>query len=287
MRGRRRKAGLRFMYVRSFARRANVLASAVLLAAILIVLPAGAQDSEKKGREVANQVIAALGGDKFLHMQNRVSSGRIYGFFHDQLSGLDLAQIYVEYLDSAPKGGIAIRERELLGKKRDYSYLFLPTEGWDVTFRGARPVPDEDWERYIRTNRNDILYMLRYRLNEPGMQIEYVGTDMYISRHVEILELTDSTNLTVRVYLDHNTMLPIHQTFSWFDDKMKMHNDEATDFDKYRDAGGGVMWPYSIERSRNGYKVYQQFAEQVQVDQKLPPNIFELPPGAKRLNKVN
>jgi hypothetical protein len=274
------------MFVRLFVRRAAVLVPAALIGAALVA-SLRAQDAEKKGREVANQVIAALGGDRFLHMQNRVSSGRIYGFFHDRLSGLDLAQIYVEYLDAAPKDGIALRERELLGKKRDYSFLFLPTQGWDVTYRGARPIPDEDWDRYIRTNRNDILYMLRYRLNEPGMEIDYIGTDIYLSRHVEVMELTDASNQTVRVYLDHNTMLPIHQTFSWLDEKTRMHNDEATEFDKYRDAGGGVMWPFSVERSRNGYKVYQQFAEQVQVDQSLPPRVFDLPPGAKLLNKVN
>lgn len=285
MQGRKRRTTLRFMYVRLFVRSRILIA--LLLTGAGLTASLRAQDSEKKGREVANQVIAALGGDRFLHMQNRISTGRIYGFFHDRLSGLDLAQIFVEYLDEAPKGGLAIRERELLGKKRDYSYLFLPTQGWDVTYRGARPVPDEDWDRYIRTNRYDILYMLRYRLNEPGMIVDYIGTDMYISRHVEVLELTDSANVTVRVFLDHNTMFPVHQTFSWFDEAMKTHDDEATDFDKYRDAGGGVMWPYSIDRSRNGYKVFQQFADEVQVDQKLPPKIFDLPPGAKLLNKVN
>jgi hypothetical protein len=256
---------------------------ALLLAALAACLHA--QDSEKKGREVADKVIAALGGDRFLHMQNRVVSGRIYAFFHDQLSGLDLAQIYVEYLETPPKDGIALRERELLGKKRDYSFLFLPTQGWDVTFRGARPIPDEDWERYVRTNRNDILYILRYRLNESGLLIDYIGSDIYLSRHVETIEITDATNQTIHVYLDHNTMLPVHQTFSWIDEKTRMHNDEATEFDKYRDAGG-VMWPFSIERSRNGYKAYQQFAEKVEINQSLPPKIFDLPPGVKVLSKV-
>jgi hypothetical protein len=244
-----------------------------------------AQPSDQKGREVLGKVIAALGGDKFLQMQNRVASGRIYGFFHDQLSGLDLAQIYVEYLDSAPKEGVALRERELLGKKRDYSSLFLPTQAWDITFRGARPIPDEEWDRYVRSTRHDILYLLRYRLNEPGMIVDYIGSDIYLSRHVEVVEITDSTNLTIRLYLDHNTMLPVHQTFAWMDEKTRMRNDEATEFDKYRDAGG-VMWPFSIERSRNGYKVYQQFVEKVEINQPLPPKIFDLPPGAKVLNKV-
>jgi hypothetical protein len=46
------------------------------------------------------------------------------------------------------------------------------------------------------------------------------------------------------------------------------------------------MWPYSIERERNGYKSYQRFATKVEVDQGLPPKIFELPPGAKVLKKI-
>ncbi len=261
----------------------------VLKPLLLVAISAAvvfAQDSSVKGKQVVDQAVAALGGDRFLHMQNRVASGRIYAFFRDQLSGLELAKVYVEYAANPPSKGLAIRERELLGKKQDYSFLFLEDQGWDVTFRGARPIPDEDWERYARTTRNDILYILRYRMNEPGMQFEYMGTDVYVSKHVEIVDVTDSTNQTVRVYFDHNTMLPIHQSFSWFNETMKTHDDEVTEYDKYRDAGG-VMWPYSIERQRNGYKVYQLFAEKVDVNQPMPPKMFDLPPGTKVLKKVD
>ena len=253
-----------------------------LLTAALL---SSAQTSPNKGREIIDRAIAALGGDRFLHLQNRVEIGRIYSFFHDQISGLDVAQIYTEYLDEKPAKGVAIREREVLGKKHDYSYLFLPDQGWDITFRGARPIDDESWARYLRITNNDILYMLRYRVNEPGMQFDYVGTDVYLTSHVEIVDITDADNQTVRVYFDHNTMLPVHQTFSWMDPDTKYRNDEVTEFDKYRDSGG-VMWPYSIERERNGYKSYQRFATKVEIDQALPPNIFELPPGAKVLKKV-
>ncbi len=233
-----------------------------------------------------DRALAALGGDHFLHMQNRMETGRIYSFFHDQISGLDVAKIYTEYLAEKPAKGIAMREREVLGKKQDYSYLFLPDQGWDITFRGARPISDESWDRYVRITEHDILYMLRYRRNEPGMQFEYIGTDVYLTSHVEIVDVTDASGQTVRVYFDHNTMLPVHQTFSWLDET-KYRNDEVTEFDKYRDAGGGVMWPYSIERERNGYKTYQRFATKVEIDQPLPPKIFELPPGARVLKKVS
>ncbi len=246
-----------------------------------------AQTGTNKGKQFCDQAIAALGGDRFLHMQNSMESGRVYSFFREQLSGLGIAKIYSEYLSEKPSKGLAIRQRQVFGKKQDYSVLFLSDQAWDITFRGARPISDEKWQRYLRTTENDILYILRVRYTEPGLQFDYIGTDVYQSKHVEIVDITDAQNRTVRVYFDHNTVLPVHEAFSWIDPETRYHNDEVTEFDKYRDVGGGIMWPYTIERSRNGYKTYQIFSEKVEVSQSLPPKTFELPPGAKVLKKVD
>jgi hypothetical protein len=245
------------------------------------------QASPNKGKEIVDRAVAALGGDRFLNMRTRSASGRVYNFFHDQLSGLDVAKIYTEYLSQTPAKGLALREREVLGKKQDYSFLFFEDQGWDITFRGARPIADETWARYSRITENDILYMLKVRHNEAGMQYDYVGTDVILSSHVEIVDITDAKDRTVRVYFDHNTVLPVRETYTWLDPDTKYRNDEVTEFDKYRDAGDGIMWPFSIERERNGYKTYQLFAASVAVNQPLPPKTFELPPGAKVLRKVN
>jgi hypothetical protein len=257
---------------------------------ILVVLGAPAlvpAEEPSKGAKVIDQVVTALGGDSFLHMQSKIASGRVYSFFHDRTSGADVVQSFVSYSSQLPAKGLGIRERALLGKKRDYSYLYLADQGFDVTFRGARPIPDENWERYERTTKNDVLYILRFRRNEPGIQYEYVGSQVYLSVHVEVVDIIDHEGAAVRVYVDHNTMLPTRATFSWLDPVTKEHNDEETDFDKWRSAGAGVMWPFTLERQRNGYKVYQMFADKVEIDKELPAGIFDLPPGAKVLKKVD
>lgn len=262
----------------------SALKAAVALAC---ALPLGAPAAPPgKGRQVVDQALAALGGDRFLHMHSRMASGRIYSFFHDEMNGYDVTTIYTEYLDNPSAKGLRVRERELLGKKQDYSYLFLADQGWDVTFRGARPLPDETWERYARTTRNDILYLLRIRRDEPGMLYDYVGSEVHISTHVEVVDITDASGSTVRVYFDHNTFLPVRQSFSWLDPVTRQRNDEVTEFNKWRDAGG-VQWPFTIERHRNGYKTYQMFANKVEADPSVPANLFELPPGIKELKKVN
>ncbi len=256
------------------------------LALILSAAVAGsAQSSSDRAKQIVAQSIAALGGERFLHMQNRIARGRVYAFFKDELSGLDLATIYIEYLPETPAKGLAVREREVLGKKQDYSYLFLEDQAWDITYRGARPVDQDTWDHYARTTEEDVLYVLKVRRNEPGMTYEYEGSEVYLSTHVEVVDITDAQDRTIQVYFDHNTMLPVRQTITWLDPDTKQHNDEITQFDKWRDAGG-VMMPYTIERERNGYKIFQMFASSVQVDQPVPPKIFELPPGAKVLKKV-
>lgn len=246
-----------------------------------------AQSNANQGKQVVDRALAALGGERFLNMHSRVSAGRVYSFFHDELSGFDVAKIYTEYLPTKPAKGLALREREFLGKKQDYSYLFLEDQAWDVTYRGARPVEEERWERYSRSTENDILYILKARRDEPGLQYDYVGSQVYLSTHVEIVDISDAQERTVRVMFDHNTGLPVRETFTWLDPDTKYRNDEITDYDKWRDAGDGIMWPFTIERSRNGYKTYQMFANTVQANQPAPAKTFELPPGAKVLKRVN
>jgi hypothetical protein len=243
--------------------------------------------SQIQGRQMIDKAIAALGDSSFTHLRTVTTYGRIYGFFHDQLSGLDIARTYREFDDVLPAKGLGVKERQVLGKKQDYGYLYLPDQAFDLTFRGARPIPDENWEKYKRATQNDILYILRFRMKEPGLQFDYVGSDVLISNHVEIVDVSDANDLVIRVYFDHNTMLPIKQTYSWLDPATHERNDEVTIYDKWRNAGFGVMWPFSIERQRNGYKTYQSFCESVEVDKALPAKIFDLPEGSKILKKVD
>jgi hypothetical protein len=242
--------------------------------------------SQIKGKQIIDRAVEALGGSSFLNMRSRFTYGRIYGFFHDKLSGLEIARTYVEYAAEKPEKGLGVTERQVLGKKQDYSYLFLPDQGFDITFRGARPVEDEAWQRYVRTTENDILYLLRFRLKEPGLTFDFVDSEVLLSNHVEVVDVTDSRDNTIRVYFDHNTMLPLRQSFTWLDPVTKERNEEVSFFDKWRSAGFGIMWPFAVERERNGYKSYESFAEQVEINKSLPEKIFDLPPGAKILKKV-
>ncbi len=115
------------------------------------------------------------------------------------------------------------------------------------------------------------------------MTFESQGADVLDNRPVEIVNVTDGDNLTTTVYFDQTTKLPTRQMFFRRDPVTKDRDEEVTVFAKYRDAGGGVMWPFDVQRNRNGEKIYQIFADSVKINQNLPDTLFMLPSDIKLL----
>jgi hypothetical protein len=238
-----------------------------------------------KGRQVIDNAVAALGGPKFLAMKNRRETGRAYSFYRAQLSGLSIATVYTKYLNNPPAKGLAVLERQAFGKKEDYSILFLEDQGYEVNYRGARPVPDDRWKRYFTTMSTNVFYLLRERLNDPKISYDFVRSDVVLNTQVNIVDISDPDR-TVRVYFDANTKLPLRQEYSEFDPIVRQKTIEVTDYSKYREDNG-VQWPYVIHRERNGEVNYEIFADKVEIDSNLPEKTFDLPPSTKILKKVD
>jgi hypothetical protein len=256
-------------------------------AALAVVTAIGvrAETPEQRGKRVVDECVQALGGDRYLNMQNRVETGRVYSFYRESLTGLSIAKIYTRYdsgvIDTAHE--LAQHERDNYDKKEDYGTLFTDKEAWDVTYRGARPLPADRFTRYKETTLRDIFYILRVRLHEPGWIFESKGADVLETSAVEIVDLTDADNRTTTVYFDHLTKLPVRQVFYRRDSVTRDRNEEVTHFTKYRDAGG-IQWPFAIERDRNGEKIYEIFSTSVEVDDpKVSNNLFALPSTIKLL----
>lgn len=261
---------------------------AALLLAGITGLCAYAETNEQRGKRVIDEALAALGGRNYLAIQDRVESGRAYSFYHENLTGLALAKIYTRYLtrpEPPETGFLGVRERQAFGKKQEDVILFTQDGGYELTFRGARPLPDTRVTQYRDSTRRNIFYILRQRLGEPGMVFESRGTDFYENRPVEIVDVSDADNETVTVYFDQLSKLPTRQSFFRRDPITKDKIEEVTIFSKYRDVGGGVKWPFSIRRERNGEKIFEIFSEHVEINQGLKDNLFTLPADMKILKK--
>ncbi len=251
---------------------------------LLAAFSAAETPSAARGKKVIADAIAALGGNKFLQMEDRVESGRAYSFYRDKLSGLSIAKIYTRYLAVDPSKSaheLGQRERQSFGKNEDSAIVLREDGGANITYRGPKPIPAEDFERYRETTLHNIFYIFRQRLHEPGMDFEYVGPDVVDRVPVDIVDVIDASNFTVRVFIHQTTKLPVKQSFSRLDPKTKDRDEEVTRFDRYRD-NQGIQWPQQITRERNGDKIYQIFAESVTFNQDLTDNLFTIGPLSKK-----
>ena len=244
----------------------------ILLSAAAL-LPA--ETAEQRGRRVIDEALAALGGEKFLSMTDRIEDGRAYSFFRDQLTGLAKAKIYTRYLSGEASGELAQRERQGFGKDEDYLILFTEKQGYQITFRGAKPIAPDRWDRYFESTRRNIFYILRNRLKEPGLIFESKGAEVWQNNPVEIVDITDSGNNVVKVYFSRNTKLPIYQMYVRRDPKTKDRDEISTAFAKYRNVAG-IQWPFHIRSERNGEKTYEMFSDAVTVNQGLTDEMFTL-----------
>jgi hypothetical protein len=117
------------------------------------------------------------------------------------------------------------------------------------------------------------------------LELDSRGSDFFENRPVEIVDISDDNNDLVTIYFDQLTKLPTRQIYYRRDPIDNSKIEEASIFSKYRDVGGGVMWPFAVRGERNGEKVFERYSETVKINQDLKDSIFKLPQGLKLLKK--
>jgi hypothetical protein len=251
-------------------------------------LPLAAQPAAGKGKAVIDDALAALGGRAFLSMADRIEAGRAYSFHREELSGLSRARIYTRYLtrpEPPQPDFIGVRERQVLGKNDDYYILFTEQGGLEVTYRGAKPMPEIQYQRWRESLLHNTLYTLRMRLGEPGLSFEFRETSVFENVPVNVVDIIDSANRITEVYFQQGSKLPVRQMWTRRDPATREKLEEITVFGRYRDCGGGVQWPLVIRRERNGEKIFEMFSESVTLNQGLTDELFTLGADVKILDK--
>ncbi|MDX2180654.1 MAG: hypothetical protein SFV18_13745 [Bryobacteraceae bacterium] len=254
---------------------------------LLIAATALGQSKQERGKRVVDEALAALGGERFLAMKGRFESGRAYSFYRERLSGLSRAKLYTRYVlrpEPPPTAFFGLRMRQVFGKNEDTAAVFLENfTGWDITYRGAKPIPEAEVRRFAEGQVRNVLYILRMRLGEPGLIFESQGTDVVDNSPVEVVDITDADNRVVRAYFHQTTKLPIRQ--STIRRTAGERDEDVTVFTKYRDIGGGVMWPFTMERSRNGEKIFEMFSDSVELANDLDDSLFTISADTKILKR--
>lgn len=242
------------------------------------------QDMQVRGRQIVDDAIAALGGEKFLNVSTRIETGRAYSFYQSRLSGLSVARFYTRYVPVDPSKSaleIAQQEYQAYGKDEGFFTLFRQEGGWEVTYRGPTEIAEDQVRWHHDSTMHNIFYILRTRLKEPGLVFESRGGDILDNVPVNVVDVIDSTNRVVTVYFHPTTKLPVRQSWVWRDPQTRERNEEVTRFARYREVDG-TQWPFQVNRERNKQKVYEMFAESVTINPTIDDKYFAIPTPSTR-----
>lgn len=257
-------------------RQAGALLGVVVCLSLSLSLPA--QTRQEQGKLLVEKALAALGGEAFLQIRDLVKTGRAYSFYQENLRGHAVITVYERFDAMKPDAGeewLPVSRREVYTPKGDYYSLFQNGQGWEVTYRGARPLPQERLRRYREATRRDFFYFLRYRFGEPGLYFYHRGVEIIDNVPTDAVDITDSESDTVTVYFRRSDGLPVQQVYNRLDPKTRVPYEEKTVFSKYRQVGA-VTLPWNIRQERDGEKIFELFGASIQVNQSLGDDLFRL-----------
>jgi hypothetical protein len=241
------------------------------------VAPASSTDQNaKQARAAIDAMIKALGGDAWLHLQNRELQGRTAAFYHGKPSGSDTE--YWEF-HAWPD-----QDRYEYTKHRDVVQIYTGRTGWEVIFSGKKELPKDQQEEYLRRRDHSIETVVKQWLNDPATILLYEGQQLAERHLAEQVTLISSKNESVTILMDADTHLPLKRTFEWRDPIYKDKNEDAEEYDNYRPVDG-LPTPFTISRFKNGDMVNERFILKASYNQPLPPDEFNPDVAASKIVK--
>lgn len=235
-----------------------------------------AAKNAQQARAVLNAMVQAMGGDAWLNMKNSMEQGHVAAFFHGQpdLGTTDLWQFH-QWPD---------RDRTEVTKHRDVLEFFLAHDGWEVTFRGKKPMQKDLLDDYLRRRDHSIETAVKVWLKDPNTILVYEGKTM-TERHLsEQVTLISPQNESITIQMDVQTHLPLKRSFQWRDPVYKDKNTDAEEYDDYHTIEG-FPTPFSITRLRNDEMVRQYYITKVEYNRDLPADFWDPDAAARRVKK--
>jgi hypothetical protein len=242
-------------------------------------------ESAAKAKQVLQQVIAALGGQAYLNVRDYQCDGRnaqfgtagtLMGFtyYHDMWLLPDKNRTeYTTKGEHTIVGFLMGSDDLLITHGGAMITIFNGNQGWELDKAGVSDEPDDLVQNFNDQLKTDMNNVLRTRLNEPGVEAHYAGSDIIDLKEAEWIELTDRDHRDFRLGVDKLTHLPLRWVIATRDPETRERTEIATSYIQYMDLDG-VKTPLNIEVSRNDRKVSQTFLSECKYNADLDPQLF-------------
>jgi hypothetical protein len=225
-----------------------------------------ADENAKKAKQILEEAIKALGGETYLTIRDREQQGRGYGFHAGRPT--DSGSVFWSFWEFPDK------ERFEVTKERDIAELYVGNKGWELTYKGARPIEKKDLDNYLRRRKFSLDNILRTWVNDPSVVLLFEGNAIAAQHPALRVTLVNANNEGVTLFFDVDTHLPVKKSFEWRDPVDRQKNLEEEVYENYRSVSG-IMAPYNLTRYFNGDMASQRFLNSVTINQGLDPSMFD------------
>jgi hypothetical protein len=237
---------------------------------------AGVSAEQVQGRKLLDQMVRALGGEKWLNRGTERLEGKGATFYKSAPNPYESQ--FEEYLRVEPFGERVVIVSKMgvfiPTTKRDVAEVWTADDGYQVTFRGKKELLKTDVEDFQRRRRHNLDVVVKDWLKRPDTLVTFEGSTVDDRHLVDKVSVLTADNDGVELTLDQETHLPRSRTFQWRDATYK---DLDTDVERYDDwqPEQGIMTPLTITRYRNGDMVSQRFLSKVEYGLPLPADLFD------------
>ena len=244
--------------------------------------PGDSTGSDPQAVALMQQMLTALGGPKWLAIQNVVQDGRTSGFFQGKPTGA-IGDFHSLRTVPVSRDNAGLQRTEFT-KKRDVVTILTADIDWEITYRGKRELPPEEYLSVFRRRDHSLDEAVRVWWHEPGTVLFYGGHKMAERHLIDEVTLLDSTNDNITLQLDADSHLPVRVSFTWRDPLYKDKNEDAVDFADFHPVDG-LPTPLSETYYHNGDMTSQRYLTHVFYNVPVPPDAFDVDATAAKLKR--
>lgn len=235
-----------------------------------------AAKNSRQARAALDAMVKALGGDAWLNMKNNYRQGHIAGFYQGNPDpGTMQVYEYHQWPD---------HDRINVTKHQDVVEFFIGNEGWELTYRGKRPLPKDQVDDYLRRRDHSIETAVKVWMKDSQTILVYEGQHLAERHLADQVTLISPQNEAITILMDADTHLPLRRSFQWRD---PVYHDKNTDVEEYDDyhAIDGFPTPFTVTRLKNDEMVSQFFLEKAAYNQTLSPGLWDVDAVARKLKR--
>lgn len=256
---------------------------------MLVTFSAGAQNtsgtdpdsSDPRANALLKQMVTALGGDKWTAIHSVMIEGKTSGFYNGKPNG-SLGDFLLLRTMPVSRNDYGLQRVDFT-KKRNVVNILTADKDWEVTYKGKRDVPSQEYGDVFRRRDHSLDAAVRVWWHEPGT-ILFATPQKMVDRHlVDEIAMLDDKNDNITLDLDTDTHLPVRVSFTWRDPLYRDQNEDGEEFADYH-LVDGIMTPLNVTLTHNGDMTSQRYLIKVSYNVTIPPDTFD--PDATALKIV-